>query len=350
MRNLTVLLLGSALSSVAAQASAQSIQCDQQYTVASGDFLSNIAQRAYGNISNFNRIYDANVDVIGPNPGIIRVGQRLYIPCLSGSSAAAETVSADTSPAPGDSGPIRVLTASSWAPFLDEGQEQGGLLTEIINLALANADGSPDYRIDFVDDRSAHLDPLVSSEVFDISIGWSKPNCEDTALLGDESKARCDNLSFSTPMYEEVFGYFTAASDPIYQDHQELSGKTICRADGFSLLPLETVGLTEPGIVVVRASDEASCIDLLVEGVADVAVVALDPAEARIAALEARETVKLQENLSFPSILYAVTAKTNPRSEEVLDAVNSGLRNIKASGLWFQTVRRHMSEFRADNT
>lgn len=52
------------------------------YTVQSGDNLSKIAQRFYGNMGadNVNKIYYSNVNTIGPNPNLIYAGQKLYIP------------------------------------------------------------------------------------------------------------------------------------------------------------------------------------------------------------------------------------------------------------------------------
>lgn len=52
------------------------------YTVQSGDSLSTISQKFYGNMSadNVNRIYYSNMATIGTNPNLIRPGQKLYIP------------------------------------------------------------------------------------------------------------------------------------------------------------------------------------------------------------------------------------------------------------------------------
>ncbi|MDZ8109730.1 MAG: LysM peptidoglycan-binding domain-containing protein [Nostoc sp. DedQUE12a] len=52
------------------------------YVVRQGDDLSKIAQRAYGDESVFTLIYEANKNVIGPNPGSLLPGQILYIPIL----------------------------------------------------------------------------------------------------------------------------------------------------------------------------------------------------------------------------------------------------------------------------
>ncbi len=53
------------------------------YAVRQGDDLSKISERAYGDGNNFGVIYEANKNVIGPNPGSIFPGQILYIPVLN---------------------------------------------------------------------------------------------------------------------------------------------------------------------------------------------------------------------------------------------------------------------------
>ena len=352
MRNMVVLVAGSAVSLFATSVSAQSISCDTVYTVKAGDFLSGIAQRAYGNLNNFTTIYEANLDIIGPNPGIIRIGQQLFIPCLDGSGTAGTKTSADvastasaTPDTQGD-GPIQVLAASGWRPFLDEDDAQGGLLTEIMELALVNADEQVDYEIDFINDIGAHLDPLLTKQVYDVSFGQLKPACEDADQLGAESEFLCNNFEFSDPMYEEIFGYYSLASNPDYQAHQELAGKSICRAEDFTLVPLEAVNLAEPDIEIVRVADAATCIDAVLAGNTDVALVAVEVGDARIKELNAQRDIQLHDELSYIDFFHATVAKANPRSEAILASINSGLRNIKESGLWFQTVRRHMVEFR----
>lgn len=52
----------------------------ETYTVVAGDSLSKIAQRAYGNANEWRRIYDANRQLIGDNPDLIKPGQKLTIP------------------------------------------------------------------------------------------------------------------------------------------------------------------------------------------------------------------------------------------------------------------------------
>lgn len=52
---------------------------DQTYVVVSGDSLSKIAKRHYGDATKWPRIFEANRDQIS-NPDLIHPGQRLKIP------------------------------------------------------------------------------------------------------------------------------------------------------------------------------------------------------------------------------------------------------------------------------
>ncbi len=58
------------------------VTCGAAYTVASGDTLSLIAQRAYGDPQLYGFIADANWDALGGNPENISVGMELTIPCV----------------------------------------------------------------------------------------------------------------------------------------------------------------------------------------------------------------------------------------------------------------------------
>ena len=56
------------------------IQPGTNYTVQQGDTLSAIAQQAYGDANLWPKIYEANKQVIGPDPNVIHPGQVLDIP------------------------------------------------------------------------------------------------------------------------------------------------------------------------------------------------------------------------------------------------------------------------------
>src|SRR5215813_14016805 len=57
-----------------------------KYTVQQGDSLSSIAQKAYGDSSQWHEIYIANTRVIGSNPNMLSPGIVLFIPQIAQSS------------------------------------------------------------------------------------------------------------------------------------------------------------------------------------------------------------------------------------------------------------------------
>lgn len=339
---------------VGSQASAQAIACGQDYTVRAGDYLSQIAVRAYGRSGNFNLIYTANAREIGPNPALINVGQELFIPCedadLGTSTANAAVVGREKTtealPSPSSSRPIRVLTATDWAPFTNEEQEQGGLLTEVANLALAQADGNPEYQIDFVNDWGAHLSPLLTDHAYDFSIGWIKPDCDLLDQLSEDSQFRCNNFNWTEPLFQQVVAYYTLQDAQNYTDHTQIIGMNVCRPTGYSTSMLEEVGLAEPDITLVRPADPTACLNAVISGEADVALVATDVAEGILAGFEDPDIVKMHEPLSYVSSMRALISKTHPQSDELVETFNSGLTKIKDSGVWFATIRRHMTAHR----
>ena len=339
---------------MASQASAQAITCGENYTVRSGDYLSVIAQRAYGQADGFSLIYTANADAIGDNPALIRVGQVLFIPCkdadLGTSQANAETIrreeTTEALPGPSENRPIRIVTGTGWAPYANEDQEQGGLLTEVANLAMAAADGSPAYQIDFINDWGSHLSPLLTDHAYDFSLAWAQPNCELIDQLNDDSKFRCNNFDWTEPLFQQVVAYYTPSSSENFTDHAQFEGMNICRPDGYSTAMIEEVGLIEPAITLVRLADPESCLNALVSGDVDVAVLATGVAEGIIQDLDDPSAVKMNEPLNYVSSLRAVIAKTHPQGEELVETFNSGLTKIKDSGVWFTTVRRHLTEHR----
>ena len=50
------------------------------YVVQPGDTLRSIAENVYGDADQWPRIYDANRDLIGPDPDALQAGMRLRIP------------------------------------------------------------------------------------------------------------------------------------------------------------------------------------------------------------------------------------------------------------------------------
>lgn len=331
--------------------SAAAQTCGQTYAVQTGDSLSEIAKRVYDDASAFQIIYSANSAAIGPNPGIISVGLPLDIPCLDNTVASTAApisteVGVERLPFP-DTRQIRVAQGTNWAPFANEAQEQGGMLTEITNVALSNSAGGTPYKIDFINDWGAHLTPLITDHAYDFSLSWFRPNCDKIDLLGEDSQFRCNNFDWTDPMFEQIFGYYTRATEPEVTAYDQLLGKTVCRVAGFATFQLEEDNLQPPNVTWVRPDTPEECFTQLVSGDVDVVALAVDSADGAMVATGTKDDVLLNESLSKILTLHAVISKNNPQGEAMLAEFNSGLAAIKDSGEWFEIVRRHLTEFRA---
>lgn len=351
-------LYGIALAGVAAlsagSASAQVVTCGEDYIIARGDTLSKIAGAAYGDRLSYQLIYNANADAIGPNPGIIEVGTRLSIPCLDEpiepSTASAtpirqvETTALLEAP---KARQIRIVTATDWAPFLNQDQAQGGMITEVVNVALSKVTQEGDFKIDWVNDWSAHIQPLISDVAYDFSLAWFRPNCDVVEKLGEGSQFRCNNLDWSDALYQQIIGYYTMSTFPSPASHEDLLGKTLCRPAGYATFMMEEHDLVEPNANIVRAAGPTECFEGLIDGTYDVVVLAEDVAEGTIAELGAIDAVVKHDQLDAVATMHAVTSKNNPEGAAQLAILNDGISQIKESGEWFSIVRRHLAEHRA---
>lgn len=357
MKTLSTSLIGAGclttatLASLPDTAQAQSIACGGTYTVSAGDTLSRIAQRAYGDPQAFQFLYSANSAKIGANPSLIKLGDVYDVPCLDNQTAStAPEIRTETGPERlpfPDQRQIRIVTGTDWAPFLNEDQEQGGMLTEMVNLAMSKSDNQTSYKIDFVNDWGAHLTPLITDMAYDFSIAWFKPNCEQIDRLAEDSQFRCNNFDWTDPVYEQIFGYYTRAADPAPANYADFSGKTICRPSGYATFMLEENDLKEPNISLKRPSSPAECFTGLHDGTYDAVAIATETAAAAIAELGVEAKTRHDESLSQVLTLHAVISKNHPQGNEMLAEFNSGLKKIKSSGEWFQIVLRHLQEHKA---
>ncbi len=337
------------LSALPQVASAQAISCGGSYTVRPGDSLSAIAQRAYGDPKTFQFLFSANSSVIGENPGIIKVDAVLDIPCLDNQTAStAPVISTETGverlPFP-NARQIRVLTGSDWAPFTNEDQEQGGMLVEMVNVALSNSETKPDYKIDFVNDWGAHLSPLLTDHAYDLSIAWYEPDCDVISRLGEDSQFRCNNFDWSEPIYEQIMGYYVRASDPAPSSYEDIANLQICRPAGYSTFFLEADNLTSN---LSQPQSPADCISGLHNGTYDVVVLAPEVAELPMSELGVTDKTLYVEALAKVLPIGAVISKNHPQGAEILSEFDSALRELKQSGEWFQIVLRHLREHKAN--
>ncbi|MEL7465289.1 MAG: transporter substrate-binding domain-containing protein [Pseudomonadota bacterium] len=386
MRNSTLAcVLGAATLGGAVFASspveAQTLACGGTYTIQRGDTLQKVTRMAYGDGLSFNFLYRANRDVVGPNPSLIEVGMVLQVPCRDGQTAGAAapaptTTSASTGSAgsttgtgtvTGESGAasnvtqasasgggfgvsglrggdkIRMITGTDWAPFANEDQEQGGMITEIINVAAETMMQQSEFQVDFINDWGAHMEPLIADGAYDFTFPWFRPNCDAIDKLGPTSVFRCEQLAWSDPLFEQIIGYYMRADDTNKPtDHVGLFGRTVCRPSGYATFMLEENDLVEPNITLMRPGSPTDCFAMLASGEVDAVVIATMVGDDAIANIPDASNIEEQPQLSTIATMHAATSVDNPDKDAQLAVLNEGIANVRESGKWFEIVQRHL--------
>ncbi|SLN37470.1 transporter substrate-binding domain-containing protein [Ruegeria meonggei] len=388
-----------ALAAAAGAASAQ--EACSTYEIQPGDSLRELTIQVYST-EDFRIVFDANRDVIGNNPNVIRVGDVLTFPCLEdvGRAPAAPQTEAEAMAAEmasemvkaaedraakaiaeankasedavvaaraeakkeieaaraeaaalirnadaGERPEIRdrqllLITGGNYAPFTDEALPNRGLYTDLVETAMLRAAPEQSYKIQFVNDWSSHLDLLMPTLAFDGTFPWSRPNCEEPAALSEKDRSRCETYNFSNPFYEVVDTFF-AREGSGYEEtltYADFAGATICRPEGWSLSHMDAVGLYEPAVSLMRPVSPDDCFHAVMDGTADIVAIEAHLAVETIGRLGYQHRIIENPNLAAIKSLNVMTHKDNPDGEAILETLNQGLAIMQQSGEWRDIV------------
>ncbi|MFZ7090181.1 LysM peptidoglycan-binding domain-containing protein [Primorskyibacter sp. 2E233] len=339
--------------------------CGGLYTVQRGDSLSVIADKLYKNVGQWSAIYRNNIDKI-PSPDSIRVGQTYRMPCIDGlptglkggtvvdsfaaPKIAARTVSAQAQLAERQRAAqesargvdVRLLAGDDFRPFTNRLQMSSGMITDLVNRAFIADDSTGQHKFYWVNDRSVHLDPMLSEGMVDLAFPWKKPRCED----GDTA-AICTDYVYSEPMFEMLVVLFTAKDRPVtFNAEADLAGMRVCSPLGYDAGSRQGGAnyLTKVGARLQQPVSAEACFDRLVKGSAD--AVAMNEFTGRVVlkdmGLADRVELMLRRPLAIEG-LHVVAHKSNPRAEELIAAFNGGLAEMRDSGEYLKVIDTHMS-------
>lgn len=336
--------------------------CGTDYVIQEGDSLAKIAGRVYGKSSQWTVIFYANQDRLGGGSSLIIPGLAVRIPCIGGAEpalpAAATTEAAAPAPPPKIEvtalrKKIQFLTADDYAPFTGRALPNGGMTTDIVSTAMdllkAESGGKVDYAINWVNDWSAHHNPLLVTYAFDMGFPWYRPDCEHFDDLDDDGKYRCQKFFFSDTIYEELSLLFVKNESPLkFETDQELLGRTLCRPAGYFTFDLEQNGrrwLKDKKVTLLRPQSIEECFRLLMDGAVD--AVALSELTGRAGMIKAELGDKVRIIDRPLAILddHVLIAKTHPNARIMLYYLNSALAKLKADGRFDEIVEKHMTLF-----
>lgn len=347
----TLLAAATALTLGAIGAQAQT--CGGIYEVQRGDTLSQIATKLYENSGRWTLIFQANSSRMS-SPNVIRVGQRLNVPCveglpvgLAGGVSDVELTSARPLQVPLGDGTmpsrINILTGDDRLPWSDRNLPQGGMMTELVTAAMDAAAPEGGYQIHWVNDWDAHFEPLMSNAFFDAGFPWFKPDCEDVP-----EEYKCQNIAFSAPVFEALVLLFVRAEDADdFATDAAMEGKTLCRPKGFSTFLLNQHGRKweSDGMVdLERPLQSDECFEMLVEGEVDAIVINEFHGRKSLARLGLKERVVVADAppVSVQGLRVAVH-KDLPDAEELVALIDEGIAKIQGNGTHSEIVTRHLT-------
>lgn len=345
------------------------------YTVAAGDNLRYIARSAYGDADLYRVIYDANVSTIGEKADLIEIGTKLEIPCkpdVSSTETAAvaaepaaevqaetETVtavSATPEPAAVDPAapmvkPLGFVTGNGYAPFADETLPGGGMMTQLVEMAVFRADPAIPYSLTFINDWQAHIDALLPSGAYDLSFPWIRPNCEAPETLSPSDQTRCNDFVFSGPFYEIVDGFFAMPDSGLTSvtKFSEFQGKRVCRPEGYTTGVLDSAGLTADMITLIRPVAATECFQALAAGEVDLVSIDAEVGDSALAKLGMTGKVVQNPHLMSLLSLHVIAHKSNQRAVDLVGQLDSGLIEMYESGEWYDIVSTALANGSKDN-
>jgi phage tail protein X len=326
------------------------------YTVQDGDTLGTIAQAAYGSFD-YQNIFNANRDALAANPNALPAGLQLILPCEDGrlspdaevgSIIAEQTEVQEARPKNNIyEPPLKFVTANDWAPFTGEDLLGGGMFVRIGSTAMQRGGNDRGYEVSYVDDWMSHVDVLLPSGAFDMSVAWEGPDCSKLDILDEFSVRMCTEFEYSLPIYETVYT-FTALSDNKYanaRSFEELAGARICRPEAWSISELITRGLPEGVVTYLRPTDPIDCANAVMAGEADIYSIESETATANFAELGATDKVTVNPALATFVTYHFITSKTNPRGRVYIAMLNRGITEMRESGEWYDIVATSLADY-----
>ncbi|WP_425072874.1 LysM peptidoglycan-binding domain-containing protein [Sagittula sp. S175] len=340
--------------------------CGGLYKVQPGDSLTLIADHLYKDVGAWTAIFRTNIDKI-PAPDAIQVGQTYRMPCINGlpkglkggtpieQVAAVETTA--VAPPPQETQAqrtraeaerkrgvdVKLLAGDDFRPFTNRLQMSSGMITDIVNRAFVNNEDTGQHKIYWINDRSAHLDPMLSEGMVDIAFPWRKPECAEGT-----TNRMCTDFVYSEPMFEMLVVLFTAKGSGVtYRAESDLAGLRVCAPLGHAAATREgqSAGyLAKVGARLQQAQTAEECFMRLVSGQAD--GVAINEFTGRVVLRDMRLNDAVELQLSRPlaiETLHAVAHTSNPRADTLIAAFNDGLEKMRASGEYLKIVDKHMS-------
>lgn len=326
----------SAVLSLTAGAGLAQVQCNSQYQLREGDTLAALAGQVYGDPGKWTLIYYANAAAFGGSPTEIVPGATLFLPCLT------EETAPDPAPLQQSDAELRFLTGTRGPLLTDPQAPGGGMITELINAMMEATPNPVPYAVDWNEDWSQHLFPILDTAQADMGFPWARPDC--AAQAGDP---RCVGFHWSDPVFVLPVQLFVPTEDAMpFASDADLEDKTLCLPEGDEAPWLDAGGrnlLADGHVTLTRAPGFADCLTLLLAGDVDAVPEDIFAGVRQVYDLGLRGQITALERPVGTETLHVVISKKHWRGTTHLYRINAGLAAIKAQGRYDEIVNRHLA-------
>ncbi len=316
------------------------VENNKKYIVKKGDTLASIAYKFYKNSKRWDIIYYANRDTIGKNPSNIYIKSQLTIPQIRQFKFKKEDKEFNKNVSANG---IKLLSGTDFKPFLSPTLPYGGMANHIVQ-EIFEINGDNDYKIFWNKDFSTHFDMLESGKA-DVGIAWYKPDCNKTNLSKDAQR-RC-KFKFSKPIFETISTLYKRNDNKINPlSPKDVYNSKICRPKGIYTFDLTNQGLIDgKTIKLIRPSNKKDCFTLLVENRVDFVAVDKFSGSAIISEMRIGDIISSIETISTLLEMNLIVHSSNPRVDEIIGKLNSGISKLYKNGRMQEIQSNHLSNF-----
>ncbi|MCG5242583.1 substrate-binding periplasmic protein [Azospirillum doebereinerae] len=221
---------------------------------------------------------------------------------------------------------LDLVTGTDFAPFTGDDLPNGGLITELVQRAFAAVGQTHELR--FIPWRRGY-DGVVSGRFLATFPYVRTPERERDAL-------------FSEPVITmRQLVYLSAKPRMAFNGPADFRGRVVCAPGGYAL-PAELDVLFRQGALTRETpSSLSACVRMVALGRADAFVINEHAGNAAVAQAEAQDSVRAAEKPYAVVTEHLIVGRGTPGATGVIDAFNAGLKILKESGAYDETVARH---------
>ncbi|MEZ5922819.1 MAG: transporter substrate-binding domain-containing protein [Hyphomicrobiaceae bacterium] len=237
------------------------------------------------------------------------------------------------------------LVAGRRQPLIDDTQQGGGIVTEIVTTGLA-AEGASGVRLTWSADRNAELEGLAEGRLYDVGLAWPSTDCDNVSDLSEQSAMLCDQFLFSEPILQVLTVLFARGDSGFtFSDDESIAGKSVCLPEGADEAELNRGGrgwLKRQTVTLVRAPTLDACFRMVAARDADAVMASEIEGRATLVASGLAAEIEMLERPMATESLTAVVAKSHPAAEAVVGRINAALARVKANGGYYTLVDKYL--------